>query len=73
MIGEELCFRQTTILGSSRPYIPAAHTASLVFLAVALHFQVPLAVTEEAWASAHINKRAFRLCVPGGPVSLLLL
>ena len=49
--------------GARRPS-PAAHTASLVFLMVALYFRVPLAVAEEAWANARIDERAFRPCVP---------
>jgi hypothetical protein len=72
LLGEELCFRHTTILGSchdltwrSRRPSPAAHTASLVLLTVALYYLVPLAATEEAWASARIDKRAFRPCLPG--------
>jgi hypothetical protein len=40
------------------PPRPAAHIASLVLLTVALHYLVPLAAPEEAWASARIDKRA---------------
>ena len=53
-----------TQMHSQRPS-PVANTASLVFLMAVLHFRVHLAVAEEAWASARIDKRAFRPCVPG--------
>jgi hypothetical protein len=44
---------------------PPLRTASLVLLTVVLHYLVPLAAPEEAWASARIDKRALGPSVPG--------
>ena len=76
LLGEELCFRHTTILGSCRDLTALAaplprRPYSLFGLfdgCAVFSGLLALATAEEAWASARIDKRAFRPSMFGGPI-----